>query len=324
MPVALFGINDGSGPGRQSGHPLPGRRVDRARLVDLPRRPPPDRRPVLVTTCHRRSLFPFVGTVIYTILRPPEFLEDQRERELEMQASELRMRQLDEQSCPRCEHPDRAQLAALPRVPHRLKDPCYSCSQPVDPRWAVCPYCETPLRRASTASSERSPRAPAPATRPRDDPPARRGRRRAAHQAPQVRRQPFRRATDPRSNDREAPARRRPMAPGGSLSNRLPPRRRSLEPSSSQSRDNMQRERTPPPWLETHPYADPDQARRLRAQPHRRDPRPLRAQGPAHRRDAARSPPTRTTANGHYAEHTEKPFFGELVDLHHRRPARRA
>ncbi len=50
-------------------------------------------------------VFPFVGTIVYSILRPPEFLDDQHERELEIRAAELRLRQLEEQSCPHCEHP---------------------------------------------------------------------------------------------------------------------------------------------------------------------------------------------------------------------------
>ena len=32
---------------------------------------------------------------------------------------------------------------------------------------------------------------------------------------------------------------------------------------------------------------------------------------------------TRELAEQHYAEHVGKPFFGELVDVHHLRPARR-
>ncbi len=71
----------------------------------------------------RRRCFPFIGTIIYTILRPPEFLEDARERELEIKASELRLRRLSETSCPRCEHPIELSLAALPRVPAPAQGP---------------------------------------------------------------------------------------------------------------------------------------------------------------------------------------------------------
>ena len=56
--------------------------------------------PMLVGCATAASLFPFVGTIIYMVLRPPEYLEDVRERELEMQAAEARLHQLD-QSCAR-------------------------------------------------------------------------------------------------------------------------------------------------------------------------------------------------------------------------------
>jgi hypothetical protein len=51
--------------------------------------------PMLVGCSTAASLFPFVGTIVYMILRPPEYLEDVRERELEMQAAEARLHELD-------------------------------------------------------------------------------------------------------------------------------------------------------------------------------------------------------------------------------------
>lgn len=110
--------------------------------------------PVLIATATAASLIPFIGTIVYTILRPPEFLADAREREVETQASELRMRHLTAQSCPRCEHPIERSWLRCPECQHRLKDPCVSCNRPVDPRWAVCPYCETPLRSEEPAPAQ--------------------------------------------------------------------------------------------------------------------------------------------------------------------------
>jgi hypothetical protein len=104
---------------------------------------------VLVACATAASLFPFVGTIVYSILRPPEFLADRRERELEMRASELRVRQLEESSCPNCEHPIERNYLRCPSCRARIKDPCESCGKPIDPRWSVCPYCETPIRRAA-------------------------------------------------------------------------------------------------------------------------------------------------------------------------------
>src|ERR671926_1917027 len=47
--------------------------------------------PMLVGCATVASFFPFVGTIVYMIVRPPEYLDDVRERELELQASELRL-----------------------------------------------------------------------------------------------------------------------------------------------------------------------------------------------------------------------------------------
>ena len=46
--------------------------------------------PLLVGCATAASLFPFVGTIVYMIVRPPEYLDDVRERELEMQAAEAK------------------------------------------------------------------------------------------------------------------------------------------------------------------------------------------------------------------------------------------
>jgi len=107
--------------------------------------------PFLVGCATIASFFPYIGTAVYTIVRPPEFLEDAHERELEIKAAELRVRQLREQSCPNCEYPVEKNYLRCPNCQRRLKDPCPTCGEPVDPRWGLCPYCETSL------SGERSP-----------------------------------------------------------------------------------------------------------------------------------------------------------------------
>ena len=111
--------------------------------------------PVLVACATAASLFPFLGTIVYSILRPPEFLADKRERELETRASELRVRQLEEASCPNCEHPIERSFLRCPNCRARIKDPCESCGKPIDPRWSICPYCETPVRRAAPPEERR-------------------------------------------------------------------------------------------------------------------------------------------------------------------------
>ena len=124
--------------------------------------------PFLVACATIGSFFPYIGTAVYAIVRPPEFLEDAHERELEIRAAELRVRQLTEASCPNCEYPTDKNFLRCPKCQHRLKDPCSSCGKPVDPRWALCPYCENPI--AERPRRQRPPgekRRAAPAERPK-------------------------------------------------------------------------------------------------------------------------------------------------------------
>lgn len=101
--------------------------------------------PFLVACATVASFFPYIGTAVYAIVRPPEFLEDAHERELEIKAAELRVRQLRDQTCPNCEYPVERNYLRCPNCQRRLKDPCPTCSKPVDPRWGLCPFCETAL-----------------------------------------------------------------------------------------------------------------------------------------------------------------------------------
>lgn len=119
--------------------------------------------PFLVACATVGSFFPYIGTAVYAIVRPPEFLEDAHERELEIRAAELRVRQLTEASCPNCEYPVEKNFLRCPHCQRRLKDPCTSCGKPVDPRWALCPYCENqiaerPRRQRAEGESRRKPR----------------------------------------------------------------------------------------------------------------------------------------------------------------------
>jgi hypothetical protein len=135
--------------------------------------------PFLVACATVGSFFPYIGTAVYAIVRPPEFLEDAHERELEIRAAELRVRQLTEASCPKCEYPVEKSFLRCPQCQSRLKDPCQSCGKPVDPRWALCPYCETAIaerpRRQKARPKRRSPEKAkeAPREQPRAEKPQR-------------------------------------------------------------------------------------------------------------------------------------------------------
>jgi hypothetical protein len=99
--------------------------------------------PILVVCATVASLFPFVGTIVYMILRPPEYLEDVRERELEVQAAEARLHEFDHSLCPHCDYRIERDFIRCPSCLRKLKDRCVNCERPLDQAWTICPYCET-------------------------------------------------------------------------------------------------------------------------------------------------------------------------------------
>jgi Double zinc ribbon len=121
--------------------------------------------PFLVACSTAASFFPFVGTIVYTILRPQEFLADAREREIEVQNAELQTRHLEARSCRKCHAPVETDFIKCPSCRTRLKQACPSCEKPVGLNWKLCPYCEKTLiepkrtsRRSSPESGEKSSR----------------------------------------------------------------------------------------------------------------------------------------------------------------------
>src|SRR5215218_2174801 len=87
---------------------------------------------------------PFVGPLIYMLFRPPEYLEDVRERELEIKAIETRLSVRD-LHCPVCRAEIDATYLVCPVCTTRLKQACVNCNRPLEALWQVCPYCETPV-----------------------------------------------------------------------------------------------------------------------------------------------------------------------------------
>ena len=94
---------------------------------------------------------PFVGAIVYMLFRPPEYLEDVRERELEIKAMEERLARA-EMHCPVCRTEVEATFLVCPVCTTKLKQSCASCKSPLEPLWQVCPYCETPVDTPTTVS----------------------------------------------------------------------------------------------------------------------------------------------------------------------------
>jgi len=111
--------------------------------------------PVLVLVASAVALFPFVGTIVYMIVRPPEYLEDTRERELEMAAAEARLAQASYLACEHCGHEVDKDYLLCPSCHSRLRYPCPSCRRPLEEAWNLCPYCETPVVGGRSARRRR-------------------------------------------------------------------------------------------------------------------------------------------------------------------------
>jgi Double zinc ribbon len=87
---------------------------------------------------------PFIGPLIYMLFRPPEYIEDMRERELEIKAMEERFARRDLR-CPVCRSEVDAVYLVCPVCTTKLKQACRTCNAPLEALWQVCPYCETPM-----------------------------------------------------------------------------------------------------------------------------------------------------------------------------------
>ena len=87
---------------------------------------------------------PFLGALVYMLFRPPEYLEDVRERDLEMKAMEQRLVRRD-QHCPVCRAEVDPNFLVCPVCTTKLRQACVNCHRPLEALWQVCPFCETPI-----------------------------------------------------------------------------------------------------------------------------------------------------------------------------------
>jgi hypothetical protein len=92
-------------------------------------------------------VIPYVGPFIYMLFRPPEYLEDVRERELEIKAMEERFSAVDLR-CPVCHAEVDSSYLVCPVCTTKLKHACGNCGSPLEPIWQICPYCETAIEPA--------------------------------------------------------------------------------------------------------------------------------------------------------------------------------
>lgn len=100
-------------------------------------------------------IFGPLGAFVYTIVRPPEYLSDVRERELELEVLERRL--ADMQVCPYCQTDIREDYLVCPSCMTRLRGVCRTCRRPIEPGWRICPYCETQIAPGGSAAYSSGP-----------------------------------------------------------------------------------------------------------------------------------------------------------------------
>jgi RNA polymerase subunit RPABC4/transcription elongation factor Spt4 len=86
-------------------------------------------------------LFNYLGLILYLILRPPEFVEDIMERDLEIKRSELAIAS-SILRCPACGKEINQDFIICPNCRKKLKKNCVQCEKPLNLDWKVCPYCK--------------------------------------------------------------------------------------------------------------------------------------------------------------------------------------
>jgi hypothetical protein len=87
-------------------------------------------------------LFPLPGWLVYLVVRPPEYLDDVHERELEVRHREATLQTVGG-VCPACLKPVETDFLICPYCMKKLKKSCVECGKPLKMNWNVCPFCKT-------------------------------------------------------------------------------------------------------------------------------------------------------------------------------------
>ena len=86
-------------------------------------------------------IFNYVGLILYLILRPPEYIDDVVERDLEIRKTEWLL--AGKTKCPACGREIRDDFLICPYCRRKLKNSCVDCGRPLNLDWKICPYCKS-------------------------------------------------------------------------------------------------------------------------------------------------------------------------------------
>jgi hypothetical protein len=88
------------------------------------------------------TFFNLAGWLVYLVVRPPEYADDVRERDLEIRAKEVALQQ-GGGVCASCLKPVESDFLVCPYCLKKLKKQCVECGRALKMNWNVCPYCKT-------------------------------------------------------------------------------------------------------------------------------------------------------------------------------------
>ena len=115
--------------------------------------------PMLVGCATAASLFPFIGTIVYMIVRPPEYLEDVARARARDRGRRGAAAQLEQLACPLLRLRGREDLPALPELPAPAQGAVRHLRQAARPALE-----DLPLLRGRGAGASRPQEPPPPRT----------------------------------------------------------------------------------------------------------------------------------------------------------------
>lgn len=102
------------------------------------------------------GLFPYLGALVYLVLRPPRTLEEERALALEEQALlEPSADGVLSRPCPTCGREIEHDFVVCPYCRTQFARRCGTCDRTLRLGWSICPYCATEVGTQSLTRTGR-------------------------------------------------------------------------------------------------------------------------------------------------------------------------
>lgn len=87
------------------------------------------------------ALVPFIGCMVYAMMRPPLYASDREEQNIGLLLQQREL--MDYGECPQCGYPTIRDYVLCPNCHTRLRNQCGVCGHTLEQEWSICPYCGT-------------------------------------------------------------------------------------------------------------------------------------------------------------------------------------